>query len=192
MAPCVRRLRICYGLATRITGTRSRAPICRRKNGREKPSALLLGSSARGVDWDTIRSPGRRNALAAMALVAEVEPSSGNFAAIGGGFGCGIDASTECAIAGDIVVHKLSPRPLFFASSLCCLPHPAHVVHCPIQREFPHDQTEQRTHSQIAWQCRCSLCSGAGSGGSQAGCCFLVDWSSSDGLSAVGGYVVGR
>jgi hypothetical protein len=54
-----------------------------------------------------------------------VEPSSGNFAAVGGGFGCGIDASTECAIAGDIVVHKLSPRPLFFASSLCCLPHPA-------------------------------------------------------------------
>jgi hypothetical protein len=63
-----------------------------------------------------------------MALVAEVEPSSGNFAAIGGGFGCGIDGSTKCAIAGDIVVHKLSPRPLFFASSLCRLPHPVHVV----------------------------------------------------------------
>ena len=102
---------------------------------------VLLGSAARGIDWDTIRSPGRRNARAAMALVAEVGPSSGNFAATGGGFGYGIDGSTECAIAGDIVVHKLSPRPLLLASSLCRLPHPVHVVHCPIQQEFSHDQT---------------------------------------------------
>jgi hypothetical protein len=29
---------------------RSRGPICRRKNGREKPSAVLLGSSPRGAD----------------------------------------------------------------------------------------------------------------------------------------------
>jgi hypothetical protein len=34
-----------------------------------------------------------------------------------------------------------APRLLFFASSLCRLPHSIHVVHCPIQREFPHDQT---------------------------------------------------
>jgi hypothetical protein len=39
-----------------------------------------------------------------MALVAEVEPSSDNFAAIGGGFGCGIAGSTECAIANQLLV----------------------------------------------------------------------------------------